>query len=517
MTLLASGAAVSGQTPPATGVSTNTPSAAIVGAVNTAANPTRPIGLAEAIQMALQSNLDIAVNRFDPQISQFLITESTAIYEPDLRLAYTHIKNRTAGGVDARGPYKGSLVTDDLFDAEIGNSVSGYAPSGLKYSLSGGVSKNNFRIINADGSVVGGPDEYDGFARIDLTQPLLRNFWIDPSRAAIKISRVNFRISEEQLRQTVMDTLVRVEQAYYNLIFARENVKVQATALELASQLLRENRKRVEVGALAPLDEKQAESQVAATRAALIDAERVLSEQQNILKGLITDKYAQWNAVNLEPNDNLLAVPVIADVEESWSRGLTQRADLRELKYALERAGITLKLRKNQLWPELDLVGSYGLSERNNLGYDRAITDLPNVRNPRYSYGVVLDIPLGNRTARARYKSAKADQAQSLMEYKRLEQQIMVQIDDAVKLIRSSFERVEATRAARAFAQEALAAEQKKLENGKSTSFLVLQFQRDLTVRRSDEIRALADYNNGLAQLAWREGTILERHKVEMK
>jgi HAE1 family hydrophobic/amphiphilic exporter-1 len=93
----------------------------------------------------------------------------------------------------------------------------------------------------------------------------------------------------------------------------------------------------------------------------------------------------------------------------------------------------------------------------------------------------------------------------------------MVQIDDAVKFIRSSFERVEATRAARAFAQEALSAEQKKLENGKSTSFLVLQAQRDLTQRRSEEIKALADYNNALAQLAWREGTTLERHKIQMK
>src|SRR5207253_9934169 len=126
---------------------------------------------------------------------------------------------------------------------------------------------------------------------------------------------------------------------------------------------------------------------------------------------------------------------------------------------------------KNQLWPELDVTGSYGHSERSLTGFGEVVDNLPQGTNPRYSVGVILDIPLGNRAARARYRSAKADQEQALLEYKRLEQQIMVQIDDAVKLIRSSFERVEATRAARAFAQEALAAEQKKLENGKSTSF----------------------------------------------
>jgi outer membrane protein TolC len=520
--LLSSAAALRAQTPSANPTATTTtntyvPSVAgLVGAANTAANPNRQIGLKDAIQMALQSNLDIQVFRFNPRISEFTLSESFAVYEPSLALSYVHNEEVQAGGVDDFGrAVPTSTIQSDTWAGSVGNSVQGYAPSGLTYSLGGAVSKQNVTPP--------GDDLYSAGLTLDLRQPLLRNFWIDPARAAIQVNRRNLRISEEQLRRIVTDTLFLVEQAYYNLIFARENVKVQATALELASQLLRENRKRVEVGALAPLDEKQAEAEVASTRAALIDAERTLSEAQNVLKGLITDKYAEWNMVNIEPVDNLLAVPVVSDVQLSWQRGLSLRPDLSELKFALERAGITVKLRKNQLWPQLDLVGSYGHSARNpnlartRVGYQDVIGDLPRGQFPSYSYGVVLDIPLGNRVARARYKSAKADQDQSLMEYKRLEQQIMVQIDDAVKLIRSSFERVEATRAARAFAQEALAAEQKKLENGKSTSFFVLQFQRDLTVRRSEEIRALADYNNALAQLAWREGTTLERHNIQMR
>jgi outer membrane protein TolC len=469
--------------------------------------------------MALQSNLDIQVFRFNPRFAQFGLSGAYAVYEPSLNLGYVHSERKSAGGFDDESRAVPSFFSaSDDWNAGIGNTVEGYLPSGLSYNISARISKQNFKGA-ASTNITEEPlsnDEYTGDVGITLRQPLLRNAWIDPARAEIQISRRTFRRSEEELRQTVMDTLLRVEQAYYNLIFARENVKVQATALELASQLLRENRKRVEVGALAPLDEKQAEAEVASTRAALIDAERTLSEQQNILKSLITDRYDLWNAVNLEPVDSLLAVPMVADVHQSWRHGLTQRPDLMALKYALESAGITVKLTKNQLWPQLDLVGSYGHAEK-ALGYDDVLRELPRGRNPRHTYGVVLSVPLGNRSARMRHKTAKAEQEQSLMEYKRLEQQIMVQIDDAVKLIRSSFERVEATRAARAFAQEALAAEQKKLENGKSTSFFVLQFQRDLTVRRSEEIRALADYNNALAQLAWREGTTLERHHVQMR
>lgn len=481
---------------------------------NTAAQPNRQITLAEAIQLALQKNLDIAIFRYNPEISQYALSASFAVYEPSARLGAVRTVTQTpSGGFDEQGrPIPSIVITEDDYTAGIGQSVQGYTPIGMTYSIGGTLSKQNRKT---EGFL--GTDTHSGGANISISQPLLRNAWIDEPRAQIQINRRNVRISEEQLRQQMNLTLLNVEVTYYNLIFARENVRVQSTALDLASQLLRENRKRVEVGALAPLDEKQAESEVASTRAALIDAERSLSEQQNLLKALITDNYAEWNGVNLEPVENLVAIPANIDLHQSWGRALNQRPDLVQLKYQLEIAGVTLKLRKNQLWPELDVFGSYGHSEIAGAdgNFQDVLGDLPTGRNPNYRFGVVLDIPLGNRGARARYKSAKADSAQSLLEYKRLEQQIMVQIDDAVKAIRSTFERVEATRAARAFAQEALAAEQKKLENGKSTSFFVLQFQRDLTVRRFDEIRALAEYNNALALLANREGATLERHSIQ--
>ncbi len=510
LAILLAGVATTAQQPqPADG----TALPATGGTANTAANPTRQISLADAVQMALQSNLDIQILRYNPKFSEYALSEAYAVYEPSLRMDTIHSASKLPGGFDQFGnPYPSQIIEGEGYGADIGTGVAGYAPSGLTYRIGGQLDKTSRRFQGSQASV----DEYTGGLTLSATQPLLRNFWIDPARATLQISRRNLRISEEQLRQQIMNTLLAVEQAYYNLIFARENVRVQATALELASQLLRENKKRVEVGALAPLDEKQAEAEVASTKAALIDAERGLSEQQNIFKSLITDHYAEWNAVNIEPVETLVAVPSLSDVQASWGHGLNKRADLQQLKYELEKTGITLKLRKNQIYPQLDLTGSYGHAERGT-DFADVLGDLPRGTNPRYSFGVILDIPLGNRAARARYRGAKADKDMALLEYKRLEQQIMVQVDDAVKLIRSSFERVEATRAARAFAQEALAAEQKKLENGKSTSFFVLQFQRDLTVRRFDEIRALAEYNNAVALLAHREGTTLERHKVAVR
>jgi outer membrane protein TolC len=182
----------------------------------------------------------------------------------------------------------------------------------------------------------------------------------------------------------------------------------------------------------------------------------------------------------------------------------------------LERLGYVLKFNRNQLYPQLDLVGSYGFSgaERE---YGGAFGDIRRGNNPTYSYGVVVSIPLGNSAARNNYRIGKAQQQQALLSLQRLEQNIMLQIEDTVKLAQTNFERVGATKEARQFAEAALQAEQTKLENGKSTSFFVLQLQRDLTGARTAEIQALADYNKALAQLALREGSVFERNNLHLK
>ena len=191
------------------------------------------------------------------------------------------------------------------------------------------------------------------------------------------------------------------------------------------------------------------------------------------------------------------------------------RPELQQLRLDLEARNITLKYLKNQTWPALDLVGSYGQSAVDT-SYSRALNDLTRDDNPRYSYGVLFSLPIGNRAARNSYKAQKSSNAQALLDYKALEQNIMVSIDNAIKLLQSQYQQVEATRQARLFAQDALAAEQKKYENGKSTSFNVLLFQRDLTRTRFEELAALAEYNKALAGLAAQEGTTLQRHNLNV-
>ena len=472
----------------------------------TKSQPVRSLALRECVRMALEHNLDVQIEQYNPRVNQLTLAGSYGVYDPSYNLTVNDNFNQSPGGATREGiPIPPSKINFDVFN----QSVGGTLPVGLNYQLATALTYRR-------GSAIPNASEYVGSAAITLSQPLLKNFWIDANRETIAINKKNLRSSELSLDFQIMNVLTKVELAYYDLIFAYENVKVQQSALELADRLLAENKKRVEVGALAPLDEKQAQSQVAARRADLLAAQRELATQQNVLKNLLTDDFVAWQDVAITPADRLIALAGSFNLQESWNRGMTTRPDLQQLKVELEKRDIILRFRHNQLFPQLDLTGSFG---HNALGasFGNYLTDIRTGDSPSYGVGMVLSIPLGNRVARNTYEAAKLDKQQQLLRYKKLEQDIVVQIDDAIKLAQTQYERVDATRQARLYAEAALDAEQKKLANGKSTSFVVLQLQRDLTAARSAEIRALADYNKALAQLSLNEGSTLERNKLSVE
>jgi outer membrane protein len=410
----------------------------------------------------------------------------------------------------------GSTTDSDNIQA----GLRGLAPWGLNYNVRGEISDSTGTSFGQIGNIIvpRPVDQTQGRVSANLAQPLLRNFWIDGARLTIEYNRTQVGLSELQLEQQLMNTVTAVELAYYDLILAFETVKVQETALELAQRLLAENRKRVEVGALAPLDEKQAEAQVATTRSDLLSAQRMLSVQQNALKNLLSSEFSEWHRLILVPQEPLTAVPKVFNLSDSWLQAMTRRPELLQTRLNLEQQGIVIQYRRNQLLPQLDVVGSYGrLATVEGDGYyGRVLTDLREGAGSFYSIGGQIVFPLGNRSARSNYRAAQAEREQVLLRMKQLEQNIMVEIDNAIQLARTQFERVDATRRAREYQEAALQAEEKKLESGKSTSFFVLQLQRDLTAASSAEVQALADYNRALVQLALAEGSVLDRNSISV-
>jgi len=473
------------------------------------------MSLQDTVMLALRHNLDVQIERLNPQISYYALNGYYGGYEPNLFMAGQHDHNEAGSRLLAGGfSIPGSVSDDNTFSS----SLSGLSPFGTTYSLQGNAtdSYGHNSSVNSNGIVSSsGFENTSGAASIKVTQPLLKNFLIDNTRLNIKVGKNRVKYSELALRQRIMNTIASTEQAYYDLIYDRELVEVQRKAFELANRLVTENRKREQVGSLAPLDVQQAEAQAAATEADLLSAENNQQVQQHLLKSLIMDNYSEWSDVTIVPTESLEAPKQIFDLHDSWSKGLTLRPDLLQAKLDLERAGFQLKYAKNQLLPELDVFGTYGFNGSGR-EFSGALNDIAMTDRPFYTYGGQISFPLGNRAARNTYYSGKAAEKQAILLVKRAEQAAMILIDDDIKQAQSNYERVAATRKAREFAEAALNAEEKKLQSGKSTTYTVLQMQRDLTTARGNEMQALAAYNKSLSQLSLHEGTILERRGVNL-
>jgi outer membrane protein TolC len=483
----------------------------------------RPISLKECVHSALLHNLDLQIERFTPEIARFHLIGTYGAYDPTFRIAagQNYIDQPTQLDPKKPNPDFGYEMTTD----SVAPSLAGELPTGLTYNIGASFDSLNTKtdfsfspkdFLDYPPNGIRTTNEFLGFVGITLRQPLLKDFWIDSTREQIWVNKKTLKISELALRHQIMNIVTRVQLAYFDLIYAREGIRVQEQSLALARQLLTETRDRVKAGELPPLEATQAESQVQSAEANVTAAKQVFVEQEAALKNLVSDDFRGWADMTLEPTDTLTPRVVPLDRAEGWQTALTQRPDYLQAKVDLERRDIIVRYQFNQLFPSLDVVGSYGARSAQD-SFEAVAGELRNFDHPSYSYGVVFSMPLGNQTARNRYKATRAERQQALLQFRKLEQDILVQVDVAVKAAESHFHRIDATRAARVFAEAALEAEQKKFVNGLSTGFIVLQYQQRLTDARSTELRALADYNKALAQLSFAEGATLDNNQLTIE
>ncbi|MGD0410802.1 MAG: TolC family protein [Verrucomicrobiota bacterium] len=480
-------------------------------------NKTQRLTLEQTIQMAIEHNLNLKIQRYVPALDQFALgAVYGAAYEPAFNAAAKDSHSDNPGNVFNGIPAQN--IDDQNYQFGIGGANGGNAltPWGLQYSLTSSLDKSAYQTFSTNGLPLAPYTLDTTTAGLNLIQPLLKNFWIDSTRSAILVAKKTIQYDEYGFYLAVMTNISATEQAYYELNYAFENVQVQEDAVRLAAQLVAENRRRVQAGVLTDLDVAQSLSQLASSQAALLAAGQLVSQDENNLKALITDRYRELSDVELVPEEKLLAVPEMFDLEGSWQTAMTKRPDLLQAKVAVERLDVSRRFQKNQLFPELDLTGSYGRTGLNGtLG--GSYGDISANSFPNYSYGAILSVPLGNRAARNNYKAAKASVEQAQAVYQLVEQNILIQIQNTIEKAKSDLAQTKATHDAREYAGQALQAEEKKMQVGTSTSFIVLQLQSNLTAARSAEIRALADYNEDLAQLAQFEGTILEKHHLTVK
>ena len=474
----------------------------------------RELSLKDCVQTALQHNFDVQIERYDPLIQLAALHGAYGGYDPTLNLSATHNHNNLAEFQTVNETNGASLfiASSTLTDVNALNTdVGGFSPWGLQYDLFGSAAES---AVTQPYSPL--QEASSGQVGVKVTQPLLKNLWIDNTRLTIQVAKVTLEHSEQALRNQFITTVAAVQNAYYELIYARDNVTVQQEALTLAQTQLDQDRQRVQLGSLAPLDVQQDESLVATSQANLIAAWNTLSVDQNTLKNLLTDDYVSWHALSIQPAESLSEELQLFDVQDCWGRGMTKRPDLLQARLDVESQGITLKFDRNQLYPSLDLNGEYGYNGDGRV-FSGVFDQYGDANHPFYYYGASLSVPLSNAKARNTLKSDKATLKQKLLTLKQLEQTIMVDIDNAVKQVASDYQQVQAQRQARIYAAAALDAEQKKYNVGKSTTFTVLQLQSTLTTDRGNEIRAIASYDEDIAKLSQAEGATLDDLNISLE
>ncbi|MGH7979028.1 MAG: TolC family protein, partial [Limisphaerales bacterium] len=387
----------------------------------------RKMSMQDCVAQALKHNLDVQIQRYNPEIDLYNLHASYGTaYDPTFTASGTRSFNDQPGGF-----FDGlQLPPTQTKESDFTSGINGELPwTGLQYGLNGYIYQQHLWRFTTNGLPFIAPDSIGSFG-IKLTQPLLKNMWIDQSRLTILVNKNTLRYDAEGFRYQVITSVTSVENAYYELTYALENLKVQQEALDLSQTQLDQDRQRLQIGTLAELSVQQDQSQVAQNEANLITAQSTLETDENTLKNLITDHYSAWHDLDIQPTKPLSAPLVLFNLQDSWSRGLAERPDLKQYELNVKKQGIQLKFDRNQLFPELDVIGTYGWNG-NGLYYSGAFGQLNQGSAPYYSYEAQLTVPLGDVNARNQFRSDKVTLKQVILKLKQFEQSVLVGIDNA--------------------------------------------------------------------------------------
>lgn len=465
------------------------------------------LSLQDCITTALARNFDLRINRQEPVIAAGRLDSALGAYSPTVSFGVEreHANTPTAGGT--------STISNSTATTA---GVAGLLPSGATYSVAANLtaSTGSQSSLALPGTFTSYTAAQGTLALIEITQPLLKNRRIDSARLALRQGRLALRSAELTAFQQAMETVAGVEQAYFDLLAARETVRVKQSALHLAEQSLADTRNRISIGSLAPLDEKDAQSLAASSRADLLSSQQNLRQKENALIALVTDSFTEWRLAGLQPMDTLRADPWETDYASSAGRALSNRPELEQIHLALDQLELDVRYKEDQRHPSVDLKGSYAVQGA-GAGPNSVLSQWRETDHPYYTIGVTVSFPWSERGSRGAISAARGQAEQARLQLAQQREVILGEVDSAIVAVRSDAERITATREARAFAEDALEAEKQKLATGTSTTFAVLQLQRNLVSAQADEIQALADYNKALSTLRLREAATLEFWRIK--
>jgi outer membrane protein TolC len=367
---------------------------------------------------------------------------------------------------------------------------------------------------------------------ISFTQPLLRGFGFEANRRYIRIAANNRRVSDTVFVQQLMATVSGIVRLYWDLQSLNGDVRVREEAVASADQFLRDSRNQMQAGTFAEVDVTRAQSELSRRQRDLAVARSLVRQQEVTVMDYITRGRAEGPLVNapIIATDPLPQPAAAQDlsIDQLYAEALQNRPDAAQVKIQLENAELSLRGSRNGVRPELDVlavaensgfggaIAQQGTAADPLLtgGYGSALSQIAHNNFPTYAVGVQLALPIRNQAARSDVIRDELTVRQQQIRIRQLEKQIRVEVTNASIAVGIARETYEATKSERIFQEQTLAAEQQKLEVGASTSFFVIQYQRDLAAARSAEVSALASYQKAKAGLQRATGTILKDYQI---
>ncbi len=475
------------------------------------------VSLVDAAVRALQHNLDISISRHnrESRLADIIVEQSK--FDPNVSINGQY--NRTVNPLN-RPVFGGTGFFLDqirIFDQR-SHSVTVDASTNL---ITGGNFDVNYSPARSsiNQSVAGGflfNPSWTGGLAFTFTQPLLRNAGVAINKTFIKVAQNNAEVEQHVFRDRVMTVVSTVEQTYWELVFANENLKVAQAALKAAEELLATNRAKAKAGVMSIVDVLQAEAAMASRVEQVLVAEKAIHDQEDQLRRLLNPGEEELRQdVRLIPADSPMTLLEPISLQEAIDTAIEQRPEITQAKKNIESGELNKQFARNQLLPTLSFQGTMGLA---GLGGDYSESLTRNFSGDFYNYGagLVLSYPLGNRAAVSTYSKRQLEAKNAEITLANVRQQIIVGIREAVRRVQTDFKRIETTRSARIMAEKQLQAEQERLKVGLSTTRFVLDFQRDLATAQGNELRAIVDYNKSLSNLARHKATTLDRYQLEL-
>jgi len=474
---------------------------------------TVPMTLEDAVRRAIDNNLEMQVERLNPQTFDFTLASLRANYKP--------VATSTFGRRDNVRP------PTSLLNPGSPNVSTMTYNSGIVQNLPWGggnmsLTFNNSKVVSPTDQLASFDPQFNSSYLYSYTQPLMRGFKIDQTRQQIQTTTLNRDNAELNLKARTTNTLAAVRAAYWDYVYSIQAVDVGRQSLALASKLLSDNKIRVEVGTMAPMDVVQAEAEEATRQQALTTATATMRTAELSLKRLIVGGTSDplW-AQHIEPVDRPDFQTASIDVEAAVRTALQQRTDLQIARNAFESNNVLLKSQRDQSLPDVDAVIGYGAAglggvqyefdrpsglDRKRIGvlvnggYNDALGTLFNREYPNWQFALNVNYPIGGNAAEAQAARTRLLLQQNQAQIRASELTVATEVTNAALQVTNSTEALAAARAARELSQRRLDAEMSRFEVGMSNNYQVVQSQRDLREAQNSELRALLNYRKALVE-----------------